>query len=44
MVWPRTESTKGERGVKHAASKKVVKQKRLAAPTTDYAGQNALAF
>jgi hypothetical protein len=44
MVWPKIESTKGERGAKHAASKKVVRQKLLAAPMTDYARQNALAF
>jgi hypothetical protein len=44
MVWHRIESTKGERGVKHAASKKAVRQKVLVAPTMDYAGQNALAF
>jgi hypothetical protein len=44
MVWPRTESTKGERGMRHAASREIARRKHLAAPMMDYAGQNALAF
>jgi hypothetical protein len=43
MVWPKTESTKGERDARRAAPRKNVIQKRSVALTTDSAGQNALA-
>jgi hypothetical protein len=43
MVWPKTESTKGEHDARHAASRKNVIRKRSAALTTDSVGQNALA-
>jgi hypothetical protein len=38
MVWPKTESTKGERDARRAASRKNVIRKRSAALTTDSAG------
>jgi hypothetical protein len=38
MVWPRTGSTKRERGAKHAASKEVARRRRLAEPATDCVG------